>query len=226
MILVLFGPPGSGKGTQAEFLKTEYNFLHFSTGSYLRDLVQSGNYPQLADVLSSGGLISDEDINTLVFEKLRTMINSCCSESGEKNIDKIILDGYPRSVPQAQALIDFCKEEKQDLCIIGIHLDEEVILRRLSSRLNCKACGAPVPVVESDLSQCPFCKSSEFFKRSDDTDSSIVKARIRSYKDVSVSVLEFFKNKNIFMIDGNSDISTVKQKIADVINCVLLKEKI
>lgn len=222
MILVLFGPPGSGKGTQAEFLKEKYGVVHFSTGAYLRELLSSGKsedplFERIAGIMKSGGLIPDEEITSLVLRHLE--------ELDSKNPVKIILlDGYPRSRGQAGSLVDFCESKGKEFFVLDIRVDLAALKERLMSRVNCSSCNAPFSVASKETPVCPFCGSNEVFKRNDDNDEAVIGERIASYENISLEVLNFFDNKRVFIIDGNSDINTVKDRISKVVD-VFIKEK-
>lgn len=219
MILVLFGASGSGKGTQAEFLKKDFNARHFSVGSYLRDLIASGSEmgEYIANIINKGELVPDEKITDIVLKELDKLINL-----GKDAKDIILLDGYPRSLKQANSLSAFCAERKEQFFVINIEVDEDFLVDRLSSRVNCIKCSAPFTIDNSKV--CPFCGSSEYFKRDDDSKESAIKQRLTNYKNVMHDVLSFFDDKKIFIIDGNSDINEVKKRIAKVVN--KLKENV
>lgn len=221
MILVLFGASGSGKGTQAEFLKKDFNAEHFSVGSYLRNLISSGSEigEYISGIINKGELVPDEKITDIVLQELDKLMKL----RGKKDTnDIILLDGYPRSLKQANSLLAFCEERKEQFFVIDIEVDEDFLIDRLSARVNCTKCVAPFTLDNSKV--CPFCGSSEYFRRDDDSTESAIKQRLSNYKNVMQDVLSFFDNKKIFIIDGNSDINEVKERIAKVVN--KLKENV
>lgn len=214
MILVLFGPPGSGKGTQAEFLKREYGVYHFSTGAYLRELAAAGD-EEVAKVMQSGALLPDERVTTIILDKLQSVL----SEKPSPRV--ILLDGYPRSLAQANALLSFCRKEKEECFVLSIKVDENKLRERLMSRFTCKKCGAPFCVYQGSSQSCPFCGSNESFRRSDDFSEDVIKERLANYNNISSEVVGFFDSKKVFIIDGDSDINSVKGNVFKVVDGLL-----
>src|ERR1043165_1784142 len=131
--LVMLGPPGAGKGTQARQLRRKWNIPHISTGAMLRDAVAAGTSlgKQVAAIMESGGLIDDELITRVVNERL--------AQADTK--PGFLLDGFPRTIPQAESL-DRIIADRAPLIVIDIVLSEAEVIRRLASRMVCAECGA------------------------------------------------------------------------------------
>src|SRR5581483_6677821 len=130
--LVMLGPPGAGKGTQARQLRRRWNIPHISTGAMLRDAVQAGTAlgREVAAIMESGGLISDEVITRVVAERL----------AQPDTATGFLLDGFPRTIHQAEAL-DRLVAGRAPLIVVDIVLSEAEVVRRLASRMVCAECG-------------------------------------------------------------------------------------
>lgn len=183
MKLLLLGPIGSGKGTQAKLISEKYNIPHISTGDIFRWHMQ--NDTELGIIakgyINNGNLVPDELTNDLVADRLK---NPDCKNG-------FILDGYPRNVNQAQAL-DKITELDQ---VILIHLDEDEILRRLSERRMCKECRQPTSISNLVNGKCEKC-GGEVYVRDDDK-PEVIKVRLKT-NEVSEELINFYKNKGIF----------------------------
>ncbi len=192
MRLVLLGPPGAGKGTQAKVLSDKLSLIHISTGDIFRQASKSGGElgKRLADYMNQGVLVPDELVNQIVIERL-----------GKEDVKAagFILDGYPRTSEQAQAL-------DQALDETGIHLDmvvymktsKEVILSRLTGRRICKTCGSIfhvqniAPKIEG---VCDYC-GGELYQRDDDKEETVVK-RLQVYQDQTKELIDYYNKNNI-----------------------------
>uniref|UniRef100_A0A7V3ZVU0 Adenylate kinase n=1 Tax=candidate division WOR-3 bacterium TaxID=2052148 RepID=A0A7V3ZVU0_UNCW3 len=197
MKIILFGPPGSGKGTQAELLKEKEGFYHFSTGDLFRYEISKeselGN--KVKKYLENGLLVPDEIVITVVENFLK--------DNYEK---KIVFDGYPRTIPQARALDEFLfqRNQKVDFCFL-IELSEEEIIKRLTARRVCQNCGAiynlnfKMPKVENI---CDLC-GSNLIQRNDDKEE-VIRERIITYYKETLPLIEYYEKKNnLYRIDGN-----------------------
>lgn len=197
MKIIIFGPPGSGKGTYASRLGPRLNIPHISTGDILREEVKNMTElgKRIQGYISTGKLVPDDVVNELVRKRL----------SKEDCRRGFILDGYPRSLEQAEFLD---KLTKMDF-VINLNVPDEVLVRRLSSRLVCRKCGAIYniltlkPKVEGVCDKC----GGKLYQRDDDR-PEVVRERIELYKDEIAPLLEHYRKTDIAMIDfyesGNS----------------------
>lgn len=197
MNLVLLGGPGAGKGTQAEFLIKDFDMLHISTGDLLREAVAAGTEQgKLAkSYMDAGNLVPDEVIIGIMKEKFQ-----------ENDISKgLILDGFPRTTAQAEALDDMFDElnTQVDLAIL-IDTPDNVIIERICSRRMCKSCGAIGSVLGVENPEeyvCPKC-GGEMYQRDDDNEET-VRNRIAVYKENTAPLIDFYKAQGkLKTVDG------------------------
>lgn len=209
MNLILFGAPGVGKGTQAKILNEKLKIPHISTGDILREAVKNETMLGLKakEIMSRGELIPDEIMIDIIREKLK--------EPQCKN--GFILDGFPRTVIQAQELLDLFNELKiNESIIIILQADEDEVVKRLTNRRACKVCGNIFNLNElSDLSRCPKCGAENSFYQRNDDKEEVIRKRLNVYKLQTEPILDFYKNKNqkLIFIDGMESIEEVNKNI-------------
>lgn len=200
MNIILLGAPGSGKGTEGKFISDEYNLPTISTGDIIRENIKNETKLGLLSesLISNGQLVPDELVNDLVKDRL--------SRDDCKN--GFILDGYPRTVNQANALKSF---SHIDLAIL-IDVSYDVIKDRILSRLSCPVCKTIYSTKTFSGTQCLKCGSA-ISKRADDNEETIQK-RYDVYNSQTKPLIEFYKNENLlYKIDGNDSPSNVHQKV-------------
>lgn len=215
MIIVLFGAPGSGKGTQAANITEKYkDVYHLSVGDAFRALVKTES--ELAKTVKSyidrGALVPVE----IVIEVVR--------DSLLKNKDRynhFILDGFPRSVEQCEAFKEIASELKQDYVVLTIDVPDEVIIGRLTKRVSCAKCGY---ILNEDIKKCPKCGSEEFTKRKDDS-REVISDRLNLYHNICKEVIGYFDQNKLFIIDGNCDINIIKEKLFELLETKVFKGK-
>lgn len=187
--LVMLGPPGAGKGTQARQLRRKWNIPHISTGAMLREAVQAGTPlgREVAAIMESGGLISDDVITRVVTERL----SQADTEGG------FLLDGYPRTIPQAESL-DRMVSARTPLIIIDIVLSEADVIRRLASRMVCAECGS------NAVGEGPVCHDcgGPLVPRADDREQ-VVLNRLKVYRDQTEPLISYYGGRPTYCrIDG------------------------
>ena len=166
MNIIIFGPPGAGKGTQSSFLVEKKNMFQLSTGDLLRAELKSGSdlSKQLKEIMDAGKLVSDDIINNLIEKKI--------SDPSVKN--NIIFDGFPRNLDQAKSLDQMLKKYDQKIsAIINLKVDYSVLVKRISGRVSCSICKKPFneffdPPVDPKNCANSQCETRELIKRSDD----------------------------------------------------------
>jgi adenylate kinase len=208
MRLLLFGPPGVGKGTQAKLLSQEYGVPHISTGDVLRTAVAKGTSvgKKAKAIMDEGHLVPDDLMITIVREAL----------SGPAASKGFILDGFPRTLPQAKALSALFEELGiTSYKVIEFDVDEEEVIRRLSSRLMCPKegtiFGAQTDVLTID-SPCPQC-GSPLTQRDDDKEST-VRHRLRVYRVSTAPVIHYFDALGVvYRVDGTGSVDVVNREI-------------
>jgi len=186
LCLILFGSPGSGKGTQAKYLRQSLEVAHISTGDMLRERVASGDSlgRQVADLMQAGSLVPDETVNRLVEER----IEQPDSEHG------FILDGYPRTVDQARLLKEVLAAKQVVPLVVHLKVDYDVIVARLSGRRLCPTCGALYSVTTNSPTAAVVCDydGSKLMVREDDREE-VVRERLRAYERQTEPVLDYFR---------------------------------
>ena len=212
MRIIMLGPPGSGKGTQAQILSELYCVPVITTGDMLRDSVDMGTrYGKLAkDYMERGDLVPDGIVNRIVGDRLK---RNDLSEG-------FILDGYPRSIPQADALDKILDENNQELdYVIHVVLDDESIIDRLSKRRVCPNCGA-VYHLESNPPKIPdVCDEcgSKLIRRNDDS-PDVIRKRLKVYREKTKPLLERYEERGIVVdVPGDVDLCKLPQMLKELL---------
>ncbi len=207
MNLILLGPPGAGKGTMAFKLKEEYKLPHISTGDLFREAIkqQTDLGKKVKSIMDAGNLVPDELTSALVKEKLE---QPECRRG-------FILDGFPRTIPQAEALKTFSSIDK----VINFTIPEEEIIRRLSGRRVCRSCGESyhtefIPPAKKGL--CDKC-SGELYTRDDDTVDAI-KNRLAVYRTSTAPLIDFYQKEGLI---ENVDSSPAPEEVLNILKKIL-----
>ena len=211
MNIILFGPPGAGKGTQAQFIVKKHNYFQLSTGNLLREEVELKTLlgAQIEKLISNGKFASDETVNTLLRQSITNL----------KFRDRIIFDGYPRNVEQAKNLELILAEFDQTIGhIIFLNVPRDIIEKRIMGRMTCEKCHMTMNEFfnkeQIDLHPC----GKEHLKKRKDDNLDVVIARYDTYMTATKPVLDFYsKNANFTEIDGSVEIEQITNKINDVL---------
>ncbi len=211
--LVLFGPPGSGKGTQAKLLVERLGIPHISTGDMLRESIEADNEVgrRVKSIMKTGALVDDEVVNTLVFERL-----------GRPDSAKgFILDGYPRTRQQAMALHQWLQARGIDELVIHLLVDYNSLITRLTGRRQCPRCGALYNLFSNPPKQDEVCDrdGTKLVIRPDDSEP-VIKERLDAYERQTQPLLAYFteQGRPLIDIDASSDTPQVlMQKLSTAI---------
>lgn len=209
--IVLLGPPGAGKGTQAKSISNKYSIPHISTGDIFRKNI-SENTPlgiEAKSYMDNGQLVPDEVTINMVKDRLQ---QEDCKQG-------YLLDGFPRTVSQAEALKDFLNQRDEALdASLLIEVPRDFILERMTGRRVCPSCGASYhikfnPAVDG---KCELC-GSDVVQRKDDTEET-VKERLDVYEKQTQPLIDFYKNENLLLtVDGTQTINKVFENICKVL---------
>ena len=211
MNIILFGPPGAGKGTQAQFIVKKHNYFQLSTGQLLRNETKQKTYlgKEIEKLISNGKFVSDEIVDTLLKQSITNL----------KFRDRIIFDGYPRNVQQAINLEKILAEFDQNIGrIIFLNVARDIIEKRIMGRMTCEKCNMILNEFfnKNEIELHP-CGKEHLVKRIDDNLETIIE-RYDTYINTTKPVLDFYlKNENFYTIDGNAEIEEITSKINEIL---------
>ena len=213
MNIILLGPPGAGKGTQAKLLEDKFKIVQLSTGDMLRAAVKSGSNlgRQAKEIMEAGKLVPDELVINLISERI--------DQPDAKN--GYILDGFPRTVPQAEALDVMLAAKGQKLDhVIEMKVVDDVLVERITGRYSCAKCGAGYhdsfqkPKVAG---VCDGCGCTEFKRRADDN-AETVTTRLAQYHAQTAPILPYYRNRGILKaVDGMAEIDEVTRQLEAIL---------
>ena len=213
MNLVLLGPPGAGKGTQAKLLEDARSLVKLSTGDMLRAAVAAGTElgRKAGDLMEQGQLVPDELVVKLIAENID-------QDSGKG----FILDGFPRTIAQAEALDRLLKKRGKKLDhVIVMAVDDEALIERIGGRFACATCGEgyhdlyKMPKVEG---VCDRCGGTQFVRRRDDNEE-VVRSRLKAYHALTEPLIDYYTGQGkVREVDGMADIGTVEREIAEALD--------
>ncbi|GAT18501.1 adenylate kinase [Secundilactobacillus silagincola] len=214
MNLILMGLPGAGKGTQAQKIVEDFDILHISTGDIFREAMKNETEMGLAakKFIDKGELVPDEVTNGIVKDRL-----------GQDDVAKgYMLDGYPRTIDQAEALDQFGTELGRNVdAVINIHVEPSVLIERLSGRYICRTCGATYHKVYNPTKvpgTCDVCGGHDFYQREDDKPET-VKNRLDVNMKMNTPLVDFYQKKGLLhTVDGDRDIQDVYKDIKAVLS--------
>jgi len=210
MRVILLGPPGCGKGTQAEIICKNFEIPHISTGDILRDNVKRGTEigSRAKSFMDSGSLVPDEIIIGMIKDRF--------SEDDCKN--GFLLDGFPRTIAQAEALDKLLKKMKIHLdYIINIDVPDENIINRISKRLSCSNCGDVYNLMFKKPKKEMVCDSCGFkLHQRDDDKEEVIRNRLEVYRKQTAPLIQYY-NKKIMNVDGQQSINEVTKDILKIL---------
>ena len=219
MNLILLGPPGAGKGTQAKRLEQAHGLVQLATGDMLRAAVASGSAlgQRVKAIMESGQLVGDATMIQLIAARIAEP--DCATHDAKGGF---ILDGFPRTVPQAEALDAMLAERGHRLDdVILMEVDEPTLIDRLSGRFSCGQCGASYheryrrPRIEGI---CDICGGTSFLCRADDRPEALA-TRFAAYRNQTAPILPYYRARGILRsVDGMADIDEVARQIEAVLH--------
>ena len=217
--LIFLGPPGAGKGTVAQAVAEKYKLSQVSTGDLIRAEVASGSElaKELQEIMSSGGLVSDELVAKMLENKLIEL-------SSKENFSGVIFDGFPRTIPQADELTNILLRLNQKLnAVINIESSEENIVKRLSARWTCSKCKQIYNSITNPPKEEGKCDldSADLFQREDDKPETI-RQRLSQYNEKTAPLINYYKEKGLLKsYDGNvpptESIAAAEKIISEII---------
>jgi adenylate kinase len=214
MNIILLGPPGAGKGTQARLLVDNHGFVQLSTGDMLRAAKTSGTElgKKVAEVMARGDLVTDDIVIGLIAEQL----------DGEAGKHGLIFDGFPRTLAQADALEDLLAAKgKQIDAVVEMRVDEDALVKRITGRFTCAKCGEVYhdetkPTAKPGI--CDVCGSTEFVRRADDNEQS-VRVRMGAYNRQTAPLIGYYHAKGkLRTADGLGEIDTIAGQIKSLLS--------
>ena len=211
MNLILFGPPGAGKGTQAYFIVKKYNYFQLSTGDLLRNEIKNNTLlgKEIENIITPGEFVSDTIVNDLLKQAI--------TKPEIKN--KIIFDGYPRNITQAENLKKMLKDDNQTISkIIYLKVSRDIIKKRILGRLSCEKCNITLnEFFNSDEIINHSCGKQYLKKRKDDNPQTVI-TRYDNYMEKTQPILDFyFSDKGFHEIDGSQKIEVITRKIDEIL---------
>jgi adenylate kinase len=212
MRVIFLGAPGTGKGTQAGYISKKFGVPQISTGNILRKAVKDGTDlgVKAKAIMEAGGLVSDDIMIKLVEQRLS--LPDC--DNG------YILDGFPRTLKQAQSLDEMLKNGNQIDAVIYFDVEEEELVKRITSRRVCVQCGKTYNVITDPPPASNLCEidGGEIIQRDDDKEETVRK-RLKVYQESTSPLYEYYKVRNkLFLIDASRTIRKVREAIIDLYN--------
>ena len=212
MNIILLGPPGAGKGTQAKSLQEARGIIQLSSGDMLRSEIAAGSDlgKQAKEVMDAGRLVSDEILISMISNRID---QSDCANG-------FILDGFPRTTPQAEALDNMLDEKSLQMDhVIELAVDDVAMVKRITGRYTCVKCGAGYhdefqkPSVDG---VCDKCGGSEFSRRADDNETT-VQSRLSAYHEQTAPIIAYYRNSGALKtVDGMLEIEEVAKQLDEL----------
>ncbi|MEO8245415.1 MAG: adenylate kinase [bacterium] len=211
--IILLGPPGAGKGTQAKRLVDEREMMQLSTGDMLREARTSGTEMgnRVAEVMDRGGLVTDDIVIGLIAEKL-----------DHPAPGGLIFDGFPRTLKQADALGDLLQRKGQTLAhVVEMQVDDAALVKRITGRFTCGNCGevyhdATKPTAKPGI--CDVCGSTDLKRRADDNEDALKVRLMEYYKKTSPLIGYYYAKGKLSTVDGLAEMDAVAAAVAKVLD--------
>ena len=214
MNIIIFGPPGAGKGTQSEFIVKNFNLFKLSTGDLLRKEIKKKSPLglKITSIVNSGALVSDEIINSL--------LENIVTNKNYKN--KIIFDGYPRNLSQAENLNVLLSKHKQKVdLVISLKVSLDTIKKRITGRMICSKCGNIYNEFFNLPKEDSLCCQKEFLKKREDDNVDIAIKRFETYEKSTEPVLKYYDQMNLVkVVNGETNIDTIYAVIRAYLNVI------
>lgn len=212
MRIIMMGPPGAGKGSQAKIIAKEYSIPHISTGDMFRSALKNETPMGLKakEYMDKGELVPDSVVNGLVEERI----------SQQDCKDGYVLDGYPRTINQAEALSEILDKKGQEIdVVLSIDTSDETVVKRLTGRRTCANCGAIYHIDNNPPKEqgvCDFCQH-EVVQREDDKEET-VRNRLEVYKKQTAPLIDYYQKKELLVeVDGEQELSDVFADIKEIL---------
>jgi adenylate kinase len=214
MIVILLGPPGAGKGTQAQTLAKTRGIVQLSTGDMLRAAVKAGTEVgrQADSIMKSGGLVSDEIVIRIISDRIQ---EPDCTNG-------FLLDGFPRTLPQAVGLDKLLEQQGKMLdVVVEMKVDDTALIERITGRFTCAKCGTGYhdtfkPTKAKDT--CDSCGSHEFSRRADDNAETVKSRLMAYYRETAPLIGYYFAKGKLKSIDGMAQIDEVERQLNTVLD--------
>ena len=211
MNIILFGPPGAGKGTQANKIVQAFNLHKVSTGDLLRNEIKKNNVlsDEIKTTINQGFLAPDNVINELIIKIL----------SNKKFFNRLIFDGYPRNIEQAKNLDLLIKKSNQKIsCVLSLNVNKETIIKRILGRQVCSSCGLIFNEFFNPSTNINHkCDPKFLMKRTDDNEKTII-SRFETYLTKTLPILDFYKDQNLLhQINGLTEIDQIFEEIRGIL---------
>ena len=215
--IILFGLAGSGKGTQSDIMKKNFNLIHIAPGDLLRERIKNGTLDDsVAKAIKKGNLVPSDQVVKIIFDEINRHNNN--------SFNGILFDGFPRNIEQQDAFEKGIKKgESIDIAIL-LEVKKEDLIKRLSARVYCDNCNSIYSSKKdngetgTENMTCSVCGGHNFTKRLDDSDEEAIERRFKIYEEETSLVIDLYKKKGILhVIDGTSDISSIAHKIQGII---------
>ena len=214
MNIIIFGPPGAGKGTQSDFIVKNFNLFKLSAGDLLREEIKKKTPLglKITSIVNSGSLVSDNLINNLIENII----------SNKKYENRIIFDGYPRNLSQAENLNKLLSKYNQKIeIVIKLKVSLDVIKKRITGRLTCSKCSKIFNEFFSPPPSNKICCEGGILQKREDDNVDVAVKRYETYEDSTEPVLEFYNKMNLVKnLNGEMDIESIQGKISDYLTVI------